>query len=1458
MKERSLNHLADSRQAAVQLPATWPWHAPVLATARVGAAFVPALDDVARLVKTLQGLVNEPVALERRSALRKHHKHVLLLTIVHQGLCTALRALRSPVALLRAVEQSDRVRAKAGLPPVDEIFVGLADKESFYNQRARLVALPPVLIQQLRILQAHQIALMVRLDRYEEWQSAPARVRAMFRLDENDRPVEVSVAWVEQELAELGFEWPANFARSFLRTRLLERGCAAADLDALLGHRDAGGGAIGLHATFDFNSSLRRLQSALAALHADIGLKVMPSALVAGTNPLSGDVLLAPMHRAGPVGRGRSDRPRQQGRVDRLPALWQSIHERATDDDRRQVPTLYRLLRAWARQGNVLARLLCAAYPEAFAAEHGHVRIAGRTSAESPDEPEDSSETAAPLSVGASDIIHRLTVQAENDSRARFHMAASWFRLLVRARNMLRSRGVEVPEFPVVATVRPPSSPFVETSVLSVPLVDGWRAALLNWMETALSQVRDWRTSEPQGTANGSQGKVAMPTPAPPSELAAEGWATALVMSAALNGMLLDLTQLSMLLRRFSTPGGRDLPVSGPYSRAHLDFHVAASGAMDRQTHRWWFDPVSELIWLNAPPMPRELRLGDLHPWLRRLALMAFKGSVAMPFEPQSFSDLIRCAEVWWLTRASRTVVASQRRQIDASSILTERWARLVGARRLAAPACHDSPASAALANGKADLEDAESSTGKRRRRGSAAISTDSTLSMLALVRSVRDPAVDQSSAWDPEPGDAELLATLAVAHPRIEQVVRSLVALTKTAPPWDLGGLRQLKDPAGTARMDTLVDFAVWLAEPGAGGFTGPPLVRTFTAAAQALAVHGELAEDSGPLQPAVIARILREIDDLPMSAGATPRSVRLAMRKLAQFLQLEVDVLALLDADEREELEGDDHLSHADACVISFEEYAQIQLALDEGLYPGLTRGDRTLGRLLLTLCFRLALRPGEVYGLRLRDVQDDAVYVLPYGQHQLKSSNARRRVPLALLMPNDERERLQRFVRMRLDRGASPDDLLLSQPSSGPAHRQRVDRWVHRVMRDVTLDPGVRLYHARHSLCTWADLALRAVDHPEVLRFFENLPQTTAFLQQGDQLASALFGSTQAALGRTSFALARLVGHVGPAVTHMHYIHGDDLVRAAVVEREASRLDKSVWMQMTGLARSTTFALLKGSGFHGLMDHARRVAGWRTQAVALVGTKPAAGPVDGVRQTDGANDVASNAPTTAATVGASSSEWIAVSRVCEISAIVATGKRTVEQAAALFGLEPQRVETLMTSLKHWLPEVAQPGKRATDDATKGLVALALSSETSMALQRAEAAARARARHDPVGLRSDLEFLIACYDRRDRDFHVRDADSLRRLVRAASALGIQPASTHLLVRALEPSSDEPRLPSWARAEDLGPFASCERRCIGVRSAAKAESYAKWLGLMPVTASLEGCGSAFATFAALAIASLV
>lgn len=753
----------------------------------------------------------------------------------------------------------------------------------------------------------------------------------------------------------------------------------------------------------------------------------------------------------------------------------------------------------------------------------------------------------------------------------------------------------------------------------------------------------------------------------------------------------------------------------------------------------------------------------------------------------------------------------------------------------------------------------------EKRKRTPALNARESEFSTLALVRSAGDRGLDQDTAWDPEPDDAELLASLATAHPWIEQVARELQVLSDPKRPKDLTRLRQVPRHGYAERVNTLIEFAIWLADPGGANFSGPPLVRTFIAATQALATLDQFAAEHGPLRPEALIRILREVDDLPLSAGVSLTTIGHAIRRLAQFLKLDKAVLELLSPDERDELESGDHETSADACVLSIEEYLEVLRALDTGLYPALTKGDRSLGRLLLTICFRLGLRPGEVYGLRLRDVTSAAIYVLPYAAHTLKSNNARRRVPLNALMPSDENERLQSFVQNRLARGAQPDDLLLAQPTTGPVNRQRLDRWVHRVMRDVTMDPRIRLYHARHSLSTWADLALRASDHPELLNFFDELPRTRDFLSQGDQLARALFGSRHSALGRSSFALARLVGHVGPTVTHMHYIHGDDLVRAAVVERENRRIDKTVWMRLTGLARSTSFALLKDGSFKGLMGHARRSAGWHTKPVSLAGS--------GI---NGDGDVSAESSVVAKTLEPAVAEqpdnnvrtadtsavrvltdWIPVVRVCEISEAVALKGRSHEWAAAHFGLELPIVTAMMASLKQWLPEVAQPGKRATEQAATGLASLALSSSTAGSIQRAEAAARQQAQRDPVGLRSDLAFLIKCYDRRDRDFHVKDAEDLRRLAQISLALGIQPANTVLMARTAGTPNEDPRLPSWVRAQDLGAFEKCQVRSVRVRSAAKAASYARWLGLMPVTSAQEGCGSSYALLAALVMAVL-
>ena len=194
----------------------------------------------------------------------------------------------------------------------------------------------------------------------------------------------------------------------------------------------------------------------------------MPSALVKDTISLSGDVLL-PRCPPGPVGRdGRTARASKVASK-RLPAFWQSIHERATDDDRRQAPTLYRMLRSWARHGNVLARLLCAADPETFAAEHGlvgHHPFKTRSAGQSRQHPSDGG-TSGSRGYGHHPPAH---AQAGKATVARgFHMAASWFRLLVQAlatcSGAVASKCLSSPSWQQFGN----PSPFTETAVLAVP-----------------------------------------------------------------------------------------------------------------------------------------------------------------------------------------------------------------------------------------------------------------------------------------------------------------------------------------------------------------------------------------------------------------------------------------------------------------------------------------------------------------------------------------------------------------------------------------------------------------------------------------------------------------------------------------------------------------------------------------------------------------------------------------------------------------------------------------------------------------------------------------------------------------------------------------------------------------------------------------------------------------------------
>lgn len=217
----------------------------------------------------------------------------------------------------------------------------------------------------------------------------------------------------------------------------------------------------------------------------------------------------------------------------------------------------------------------------------------------------------------------------------------------------------------------------------------------------------------------------------------------------------------------------------------------------------------------------------------------------------------------------------------------------------------------------------------------------------------------------------------------------------------------------------------------------------------------------------------------------------------------------------------------------------------------------------------------------------------------------------------------------------------------------------------------------------------------------------------------------------------------------------------------------------------------------------------------------------------------------------------DWIPLAKIVDLTQPIAAGNRTAEQMAGLHGLAPDRVQAIFANLRAFLPRAAQPGERATRDAESGLESLPLSAEVSAMFARAERWMKSRAAVDPVGPRADLEFLLGAYDRRDRDFHVKDAHSLSKLTTLLVNLGLTPDRSKLIVRTVNPSQPVAGLPPCATEQALGVFAASPVKHIGVRSVKKAESYAKWLGVMAVTEAEESCSSAYAAAAALGLSQL-
>jgi hypothetical protein len=252
--------------------------APALAAtetkASVGARFVIEMSEVQGVVSRLLSLLSEryQASLTDRQV-RRYHLLFLLYTHVYQSILTSIRAISSPsAAYLGWLDSSQRT--------VD-IRASLSDKDTKYSDRARLVPIPPPLAAQFGHYQRHRQMLGARLPLAAPWLSTLGEDEPFFIIKSDYTVGPLTPGWVKGALQQFtSYDIPANFHRSFLRTELLARGCAAEVIDAHLGHANFGEIPHSKLSTYDYGKHFKHLQAALQSLHDEIGLRPVASRLI--------------------------------------------------------------------------------------------------------------------------------------------------------------------------------------------------------------------------------------------------------------------------------------------------------------------------------------------------------------------------------------------------------------------------------------------------------------------------------------------------------------------------------------------------------------------------------------------------------------------------------------------------------------------------------------------------------------------------------------------------------------------------------------------------------------------------------------------------------------------------------------------------------------------------------------------------------------------------------------------------------------------------------------------------------------------------------------------------------------------------------------------------------------------------------------------------------------------------
>lgn len=198
-----------------------------------------------------------------------------------------------------------------------------------------------------------------------------------------------------------------------------------------------------------------------------------------------------------------------------------------------------------------------------------------------------------------------------------------------------------------------------------------------------------------------------------------------------------------------------------------------------------------------------------------------------------------------------------------------------------------------------------------------------------------------------------------------------------------------------------------------------------------------------------------------------------------------------------------------------------------------------------LMLILCYRAGLRPSEAWALSSENFTDDLRFMTlkTNKRYRLKSSAANRQIPLHLFLNEDERNLLKEKVK-QAERRSNENWLFYTVNDSWGKHA--CTSYLTKLVKYITADNTIRLYHCRHSFANYLFLILINSKKTKLSNELQQWTQTRSYDELStyrDALLSELVGDPLESY-KGMFALAKIMGHKDPQTTLSYYIHTLDI--------------------------------------------------------------------------------------------------------------------------------------------------------------------------------------------------------------------------------------------------------------------------------------------------------------------------